>query len=76
MHFYMAGMFVGLLDSKTVVYITHQVEFLPAADLILVSYSNLVSFQCLIYELNLDGMFPYFLSGSLTYKLLLGDERW
>ena len=44
-------MFVGLLDSKTVVFITHQVEFLPAADLILVSYSNLVSFQCLIYEL-------------------------
>ncbi|KAJ0593603.1 putative ABC-type xenobiotic transporter [Helianthus annuus] len=26
------------LDSKTVIYITHQVEFLPAADLILVSY--------------------------------------
>ena len=69
-------MFVGLLDSKTVVFITHQVEFLPAADLILVSYSNLVSFQCLIYELNLDGMFPSFLFGSLTYKFLLGDERW
>ena len=76
MHFYMAGMFVGLLDSKTVVYVTHQVEFLPAADLILFSYSNLVSFQPLIYELNLDGMFPSFLFGSLTYKLLLGDERW
>ncbi|KAK3032481.1 hypothetical protein RJ639_037294 [Escallonia herrerae] len=27
---------LGLLDSKTVIYITHQVEFLPAADLILV----------------------------------------
>lgn len=27
---------LGLLDSKTVVYVTHQVEFLPAADLILV----------------------------------------
>ena len=26
------------------VYVTHQVEFLPAADLILVSYSNLVFF--------------------------------
>ncbi|KAK4439717.1 ABC transporter C family member 3 [Sesamum alatum] len=27
---------LGLLDSKTVIYVTHQVEFLPAADLILV----------------------------------------
>ncbi|XP_024965502.1 ABC transporter C family member 3-like isoform X1 [Cynara cardunculus var. scolymus] len=27
---------LGFLDSKTVIYITHQVEFLPAADLILV----------------------------------------
>lgn len=27
---------LGLLDTKTVIYVTHQVEFLPAADLILV----------------------------------------
>ncbi|KAH6822716.1 multidrug resistance-associated protein 3 [Perilla frutescens var. hirtella] len=27
---------MGLLDSKTVIYVTHQVEFLPAADLVLV----------------------------------------
>ncbi|PON94078.1 ATP-binding cassette containing protein [Trema orientale] len=27
---------IGLLSSKTVIYVTHQVEFLPAADLILV----------------------------------------
>ncbi|GER32854.1 multidrug resistance protein ABC transporter [Striga asiatica] len=27
---------LGLLDSKTVIFVTHQVEFLPAADLILV----------------------------------------
>ncbi|KAL2926243.1 ABC transporter C family member 3 [Bienertia sinuspersici] len=27
---------LGLLESKTVIYVTHQVEFLPAADLILV----------------------------------------
>ncbi|KAL8492102.1 hypothetical protein ACS0TY_023647 [Phlomoides rotata] len=27
---------LGLLDSKTVIYVTHKVEFLPAADLILV----------------------------------------
>jgi hypothetical protein len=28
---------MGVLRSKTVVYVTHQVEFLPTADLILVS---------------------------------------
>jgi hypothetical protein len=27
---------LGALGSKTVVYVTHQIEFLPAADLILV----------------------------------------
>lgn len=27
---------MGMLGSKTVVYVTHQIEFLPAADLILV----------------------------------------
>jgi hypothetical protein len=36
---------LGLLSSKTVIYVTHQVEFLPAADLILASHSNLASFQ-------------------------------
>lgn len=30
---------LGLLSEKTVVYVTHQVEFLPSADLILVSSS-------------------------------------
>jgi ABC transporter transmembrane region len=29
---------LGLLASKTVIYVTHQIEFLPAADLILVSF--------------------------------------
>ena len=28
---------MGLLSSKTIIYVTHQVEFLPTADLILVS---------------------------------------
>ena len=32
---------LGLLKSKTVIYITHQVEFLPDADLILVSDSRI-----------------------------------
>ena len=30
---------LGALGSKTVVYVTHQIEFLPAADLILVRIS-------------------------------------
>ena len=34
---------LGLLGSKTIIYVTHQVEFLPAADIIVVSYSHLVS---------------------------------
>jgi len=29
---------MGMLASKTVVYVTHQIEFLPAADLILVRH--------------------------------------
>jgi ABC-type transport system involved in cytochrome bd biosynthesis fused ATPase/permease subunit len=31
---------MGLLKDKTILYVTHQVEFLPAADLILVSIKN------------------------------------
>ncbi|GAA0158217.1 ATP-binding cassette [Lithospermum erythrorhizon] len=34
---------LGLLNSKTVVYVTHQVEFLPSADLILVMKDGRVS---------------------------------
>lgn len=29
---------MGMLASKTVVYVTHQIEFLPAADIILVRH--------------------------------------
>ncbi|KAJ1392539.1 P-loop containing nucleoside triphosphate hydrolase [Sesbania bispinosa] len=36
---------LGLLSSKTVVYVTHQVEFLPAADLILVMKDGNIT-QC------------------------------
>ncbi|KAJ1392542.1 P-loop containing nucleoside triphosphate hydrolase [Sesbania bispinosa] len=36
---------LGLLSSKTVVYVTHQVEFLPAADLILVMKDGKIT-QC------------------------------
>ena len=28
---------MGILKDKTILYVTHQVEFLPAADIILVS---------------------------------------
>jgi ABC-type transport system involved in cytochrome bd biosynthesis fused ATPase/permease subunit len=31
---------MGMLKDKTILYVTHQVEFLPAADLILVSIKN------------------------------------
>ncbi|XP_013611055.1 PREDICTED: ABC transporter C family member 3 [Brassica oleracea var. oleracea] len=34
---------MGLLSSKTVIYVTHQVEFLPAADLILVMKDGRIS---------------------------------
>jgi hypothetical protein len=34
---------MGILKDKTVLYVTHQVEFLPAADLILVSVKNTFS---------------------------------
>ncbi|KAF3445376.1 hypothetical protein FNV43_RR10552 [Rhamnella rubrinervis] len=40
---------LGLLSSKTVVYITHQVEFLPAADLILVMKDGRI-IQCGKYD--------------------------
>ena len=40
---FITGMFSEALGFKTVIYVTHQVEVLPAADLILVSYSCLVS---------------------------------
>lgn len=46
--FFLQECLLGLLGSKTVIYVTHQVEFLPAADLILVTNSltyDLISFN-------------------------------
>ncbi|KAL0443292.1 UNVERIFIED_CONTAM: ABC transporter C family member 3 [Sesamum latifolium] len=40
---------LGLLDSKTVIYVTHQVEFLPAADLILECILGLLNSKTVIY---------------------------
>ena len=34
---------LGILREKTVLYVTHQVEFLPAADVILVNYKKLIA---------------------------------
>lgn len=36
---------MGILKDKTVLYVTHQVEFLPAADLILVSVEKYTWFN-------------------------------
>jgi len=36
---------MGILKDKTVLYVTHQVEFLPAADLILVGAKNTFLFS-------------------------------
>jgi hypothetical protein len=46
---------LGALASKTVVYVTHQIEFLPAADLILVRVQCyffpcvFISIKCLLH---------------------------
>jgi ATP-binding cassette, subfamily C (CFTR/MRP), member 2 len=47
---------LGVLSSKTVVYVTHQVEFLPTADLILVSiysYSIVINLKLMDFLLKL-----------------------
>lgn len=45
---------MGILKDKTLLYVTHQVEFLPAADLILVNTihltSNLGFSQSVLYD--------------------------
>lgn len=38
---------MGILKEKTVLFVTHQVEFLPAADLILVCY-KLDNVSCMV----------------------------
>lgn len=41
---------MGLLRDKTILFVTHQVEFLPAADLILVRH-NITSINLNFYGL-------------------------
>lgn len=36
---------MGILKDKTIFYVTHQVEFLPTADLILVSKKHILTIE-------------------------------
>ncbi|KAL5126264.1 ABC transporter C family member 3 [Glycine soja] len=57
---------LGLLSSKTVVYVTHQVEFLPAADLILVMKDGKIT-QC--------GKYTDLLNSGADFMELVGAHK-
>ncbi|RDX68620.1 ABC transporter C family member 3, partial [Mucuna pruriens] len=57
---------LGLLSSKTVVYVTHQVEFLPAADLILVMKDGKIT-QC--------GKYADLLNSGTDFMELVGAHK-
>nr|KYP42184.1 ABC transporter C family member 3 [Cajanus cajan] len=57
---------LGLLSSKTVVYVTHQVEFLPAADLILVMKDGKIT-QC--------GKYNDLLNSGTDFMELVGAHK-
>nr|KYP56392.1 ABC transporter C family member 3 [Cajanus cajan] len=57
---------LGLLSSKTVVYVTHQVEFLPAADLILVMKDGKIT-QC--------GKYKDLLNSGTDFMELVGAHK-
>ncbi|KAL2666064.1 hypothetical protein AAZV13_02G256900 [Glycine max] len=57
---------LGLLCSKTVVYVTHQVEFLPAADLILVMKDGKIT-QC--------GKYADLLNSGADFMELVGAHK-
>ncbi|XP_027369176.1 ABC transporter C family member 3-like isoform X2 [Abrus precatorius] len=57
---------LGFLSSKTVVYVTHQVEFLPAADLILVMKDGRIT-QC--------GKYDDLLSNGTDFLELVGAHK-
>ncbi|KAJ1441275.1 P-loop containing nucleoside triphosphate hydrolase [Sesbania bispinosa] len=57
---------LGLLSSKTVVYVTHQVEFLPASDLILVMKDGKIT-QC--------GKYNDLLNSGTEFMELIGAHR-
>ena len=69
---------LGLLHSKTVIYVTHQIEFLPAADLILVSlYDFLI--QCSLCSMSFisDQLYSDAGKGGCN-ECILGEvvQRW
>ncbi|XP_045819520.1 ABC transporter C family member 3-like isoform X3 [Trifolium pratense] len=57
---------LGFLSSKTVIYVTHQVEFLPAADLILVMKDGEIT-QC--------GKYNDLLNSGTDFMKLVGAHR-
>ncbi|XP_057725546.1 ABC transporter C family member 3-like [Arachis stenosperma] len=57
---------LGLLRSKTVIYVTHQVEFLPAADLILVMKDGKIT-QC--------GKYADLLNNGTDFMELVGAHK-
>ncbi|KAL0306274.1 UNVERIFIED_CONTAM: ABC transporter C family member 3 [Sesamum radiatum] len=61
-----ARVYLGLLDSKTVVYVTHQVEFLPAADIILVMRDG---------KINQIGKYGDILKSGSDFKKLVGAHE-
>ncbi|KAI4307898.1 hypothetical protein L6164_031025 [Bauhinia variegata] len=57
---------LGLLNSKTVIYVTHQVEFLPAADLILVMKDG---------KITQSGKYNDILNSGTDFVELVGAHR-
>ncbi|XP_068651406.1 putative ABC transporter C family member 15 [Aristolochia californica] len=54
---------MGILKDKTILYVTHQVEFLPAADLILVMQDG---------RITQTGMFEQLLQQNIGFEVLVG----
>ncbi|XP_076916141.1 LOW QUALITY PROTEIN: ABC transporter C family member 3-like [Bidens hawaiensis] len=57
---------LGFLESKTVIYVTHQVEFLPAADLVLVMKGG---------EIKQAGKYNYILDSGSDFMELVGAHN-
>ncbi|CAI9103407.1 OLC1v1001876C1 [Oldenlandia corymbosa var. corymbosa] len=57
---------MGILKEKTIIYVTHQVEFLPAADLILVMQNGRIAHA---------GSYEELLEHSLGFEVLVGAHN-
>uniref|UniRef100_A0A7N2LEH7 ABC-type xenobiotic transporter n=1 Tax=Quercus lobata TaxID=97700 RepID=A0A7N2LEH7_QUELO len=62
---------MGILKDKTILFVTHQVEFLPAADLILVSMTSRL---LLLFNHALDSI-PSIENSSRTSQSLIADDE-